>query len=195
MAPAGTPGPRSPRGASRRAAPLAAARRSAEGGRSPPGRRPGAAGSRRWPGRPEAERREPPRGAGTSALRRPAARGAGDPDRPRGPGANGTPGAGGAGQRSLKRRLEVKAAEPAVRRQAGLDRDERHEREPGVALRGEIEDVPFPALPADQEVQGVLVEIREVDLQDARRGVRVLGERRRRRQEARGQQYETPHLG
>ena len=187
----GAPGPCSPRGAGGRAAPPAAAGRSAQGGRSPAGDRPGAASARRWPGRAESEGRQPPRWAGTPALGRTAAGSARDTDGPRGPRAGGTPGAGGAGQRPAERCSESPPAEPTVRRQPGLDGDERRKREPGVALRGEIQDVPFPALPADQEVQGVLIEIGQRDLEDARA---LLGLHHGRQQQTGGCQDKTPHL-
>ena len=145
-------------------------------------------------GRAVTEGSEPAWRTGTSPLGRTAAWGAGDPDGPRRPGAGGTPGAGGAGQRPLERGLEAPAAEPPVRRQTGRDGDERHEREPRVAFGGEIEDVPLPALPADQEVQRVFVQVGERDFEDPRGVSRVLGVRGWRQQQARGQQDQTPHL-
>ena len=196
---AGTPRSGPAGGPGRRTGPLAATRRPAESGRSPPGNIPGAASPRRGMGRAEGGGSEPAWRAGPCPRGRTAAWGAGDPDRPRRPGAGGTPGAGGAGQRPLDRGLEAPATEaptakPAVRRQAGRDGDERHEREPRVALRGEIEDVPLPALPADQEVQRVFVQVGERDFEDPRGVSRVLGVRGWRQQQARGQQDQTPHL-
>ena len=185
-----TPRPCSPGGAAHRTAPLAAAGPSAQRRRAPAGNRPGATGSRRWRGRAEAGWGEPPRRAGTSTLRRRPAGRAGDADGTRRPGAGRTPRPGRPVQGSPEGCLEVPPPEPAVGRQTGHYRDERREPEPGVTLGGEIEDVPLPALPADQEIERIFVQIGEGDLKDTRG---LLSLHRRREHQAGNRQDQTPH--
>ena len=153
--------------------------------RNGPGARPRRRG--RSETRELAEGSRPARGtaapAGGAVARR-----AGGPDRWPGP----RPGrprdrAGG----PLAGSLEDPSGEPAVQRQS---RHQGYEGVPRGALRGEVEDISLPALPSDQEVQRILVEIRERDLKDPGG---VGGDLRLRhggyRQQAESRENRTPH--
>ena len=135
-----------------------------------------------------ADGRNSARGAGASPVGRTAARSAGGAD---GPG--------------LRRRLGTRLAErgapfgcredlpaePGARREARFHRQQRHEREARVPVGRDVQNVALPAFPADQEVEGVLVEVGEGHLQHARA---LLRRHHRRQQQARGYQDQTPHL-
>ena len=127
------------------------------------------------------------RGAGASPVRRSVARGASGPNGPAG-----WTGCPGRATRPLPGSREDAPGEPRVQRQARLHRQEWHEREPCIALGREVQDVALPALPADQEVEGVLVEVGKRDLEDARGFLRDC--RCGQHEQARGQMNRTPHL-
>ena len=128
------------------------------------------------------------RGAGAAPVGRSVARGASGPNGPGG--RTGCPVRATRG--SLPGRTEDAPGEPRVQRQARLHRQEWHERKPRIALGREVQDVALPALPADQEVERVLVEVGKRDLEDARGFLRRC--RGGGHKQARRQQNRTPHL-
>ena len=162
----------------------ASRRRRSESARSPRRSASRLSGPRRGEAGRLTERSQPARRTGASPVGSSIARGAGGPDGPRG--STGRP-----WRRPLSGRRKDAPGEPRAQRQAGLDRQQRHERKPRITLGREVQNVSLPAFPADQEVEGVFVEVGERDLEDPRGFLRC--RRCGQQKQAESQHNRTPH--